>query len=213
MLLSDNAFNYPFLKFTTKWLKGKIQYTNLRPYTKLISQEIDWITAPVSLEGIGSFRQRVTKNGGFIFEEQFDFPPPRPDAGAVEIGYRGLARLAGPAGGNDGPGDRARAPRPTASPGRPPAAPPSASGTPAAPAPPPRLNGVRSVSSAATRQTTSARSTVSSPASRYASLRSAVPLTVNLCSARASRCSACRCRMKSSRRGRSWRMSRLTGRC
>ena len=29
MLLSDNAFNYPFLKFTSKWLKGKIQYTNI----------------------------------------------------------------------------------------------------------------------------------------------------------------------------------------
>jgi hypothetical protein len=42
---------------------GKIQYTNLTPYTKLISQEIDWKSAPVSLEGIGSFRQRITKHG------------------------------------------------------------------------------------------------------------------------------------------------------
>lgn len=42
---------------------GKIQYTNLTPYTNLISQEIDWKSAPVSLEGIGSFRQRLTKNG------------------------------------------------------------------------------------------------------------------------------------------------------
>lgn len=29
VLLSDNAFNYPFLKFTSSWLKGKIKYTNL----------------------------------------------------------------------------------------------------------------------------------------------------------------------------------------
>jgi hypothetical protein len=29
LLLSDNAFNYPFLKLTTTWLKGRVQYTNL----------------------------------------------------------------------------------------------------------------------------------------------------------------------------------------
>jgi hypothetical protein len=29
MLLSDNAFNYPFLKSTSKWLKGRIQYTSI----------------------------------------------------------------------------------------------------------------------------------------------------------------------------------------
>ena len=28
LLLSDNAFNYPFLKITTSWLKGRLQYTN-----------------------------------------------------------------------------------------------------------------------------------------------------------------------------------------
>ncbi|HEY0656676.1 MAG TPA: TonB-dependent receptor [Chryseosolibacter sp.] len=42
---------------------GKVQYTNLTPYTNLINQEIDWKSAPVSLEGIGSFRQRLTKTG------------------------------------------------------------------------------------------------------------------------------------------------------
>lgn len=42
---------------------GKIQYTNLRPYTNLISQRVDWKTAPASLEGIGSVRQHVGKNG------------------------------------------------------------------------------------------------------------------------------------------------------
>ncbi len=42
---------------------GKVQYTNLTPYMGLINQEIDWIAAPVSWEGIGSFRQRVNKNG------------------------------------------------------------------------------------------------------------------------------------------------------
>jgi hypothetical protein len=44
---------------------GKVQYTNLRPYTGLISQRIDWKTAPTSLEGVGAFRQRVGKTGMF----------------------------------------------------------------------------------------------------------------------------------------------------
>lgn len=44
---------------------GKVQYTNIRPYFKLISQQIDWNTAPASLEGIAALRQRVGKNGIF----------------------------------------------------------------------------------------------------------------------------------------------------
>lgn len=44
---------------------GKIHYTNLRPYTGLINQRVDWKTAPVSIEGIGAFRQRVGKHGIF----------------------------------------------------------------------------------------------------------------------------------------------------
>lgn len=44
-------------------IAGKVQYTNLRPYTNLINQEIDWKTAPVSLEGIAAYRQRVGKQG------------------------------------------------------------------------------------------------------------------------------------------------------
>jgi hypothetical protein len=44
---------------------GKIQYTNLRPYTKLISQRIDWMEAPTSLEGITAFRQKVGDHGMF----------------------------------------------------------------------------------------------------------------------------------------------------
>jgi hypothetical protein len=52
---------------TQSWGDGsaaaKLQYTNLRPYTKLISQEIDWVNAPKSLQGIGSFRQRLTQTG------------------------------------------------------------------------------------------------------------------------------------------------------
>jgi outer membrane cobalamin receptor len=42
---------------------GKVQYTNLRPYIGLISQEIDWSEAPVSLEGSAAFRQEVGENG------------------------------------------------------------------------------------------------------------------------------------------------------
>jgi hypothetical protein len=29
LLLSDNAFNYPYLRITSQWFKGKLQYTNL----------------------------------------------------------------------------------------------------------------------------------------------------------------------------------------
>jgi hypothetical protein len=29
LLLSDNAFNYPFIRFTQQWLKGRIQYNNI----------------------------------------------------------------------------------------------------------------------------------------------------------------------------------------
>ncbi len=42
---------------------GKVQYTNLQPYMGLINQRIDWIAAPVSMEGSGAFRQQVGKDG------------------------------------------------------------------------------------------------------------------------------------------------------
>jgi len=29
LLLSDNAFNYPYVRFTHQWFKGKVQYTNI----------------------------------------------------------------------------------------------------------------------------------------------------------------------------------------
>lgn len=29
LLLSDNAFNYPYVRFTQQWFKGKVQYTNI----------------------------------------------------------------------------------------------------------------------------------------------------------------------------------------
>lgn len=42
---------------------GKIQYTNIRPYYKLLDQEIDWKTPPASIEGVAAFRQQVGKTG------------------------------------------------------------------------------------------------------------------------------------------------------
>ncbi len=42
---------------------AKLQYTNLRPYVGLVRQEIDWDLAPVSVEGVGAFRQRIGKYG------------------------------------------------------------------------------------------------------------------------------------------------------
>ncbi|MBX7124072.1 MAG: TonB-dependent receptor [Cyclobacteriaceae bacterium] len=40
---------------------GKIQYTNLRPYTKLINQRIDWREPVVSTEGTAAYRQQIGK--------------------------------------------------------------------------------------------------------------------------------------------------------
>jgi hypothetical protein len=52
---------------TQAWENGsaaaKIQYTNLRPYVGLISQQIDWKNAPTSIEGVGAFRQKIGTHG------------------------------------------------------------------------------------------------------------------------------------------------------
>jgi hypothetical protein len=52
---------------TQAWDRGsasaKIQYTNIRPYFNMINQVIDWKEPPVSIEGIGAFRQRVGEHG------------------------------------------------------------------------------------------------------------------------------------------------------
>ncbi len=50
---------------------GKIQYTNIRPYFGLINQEVDWKDAPVSLEGVAAFRQRVGKSSMVKFYGNF----------------------------------------------------------------------------------------------------------------------------------------------
>lgn len=42
-------------------LSGKIQYTNLRPYTNLINQRVDWKEPMVGLEGSTAFRQQIGK--------------------------------------------------------------------------------------------------------------------------------------------------------
>jgi CarboxypepD_reg-like domain/TonB-dependent Receptor Plug Domain len=44
-------------------IAGKFQYTNIRPYVTLISQEIDWIKAPASIEGSAVFRHKTGENG------------------------------------------------------------------------------------------------------------------------------------------------------
>lgn len=44
-------------------LAGKVQYTNIRPYFGLISQETDWETPPAAIEGVAAFRQQVGQNG------------------------------------------------------------------------------------------------------------------------------------------------------
>jgi hypothetical protein len=51
---------------------AKIGYTDIRPYFNLISQEIDWKTPPVSLEGSAAYRQKVGKDGIFKFFGNFN---------------------------------------------------------------------------------------------------------------------------------------------
>lgn len=51
---------------------GKIQYTNIRPYTNLISQEIDWIDAPASVEAVGAYRVNIGKDGILKFYQNFN---------------------------------------------------------------------------------------------------------------------------------------------
>jgi hypothetical protein len=58
MLLSDNAFNYPFLKFTSKWCKGRIQYTNIFASLNQMKR-LDEFTTPEA----GYFR----KSGSFHY--------------------------------------------------------------------------------------------------------------------------------------------------
>lgn len=53
-------------------VSGKVQYTNLKPYTGAIRQETDWIDAPTSLETSTAFRQEVGKHGMFKFYGNFN---------------------------------------------------------------------------------------------------------------------------------------------
>ncbi len=53
-------------------LSGKIQYTNIRPYFGLISQRVDWKTAPASLEGSAAYRAQVGKDGVLKFFGNFN---------------------------------------------------------------------------------------------------------------------------------------------
>lgn len=48
LLLSDNAFNYPYLKITSQWLKGKLQYTNI--YAVLMNLETGGSKTPQNTE-------------------------------------------------------------------------------------------------------------------------------------------------------------------
>lgn len=51
---------------------AKVQYTNLRPYTGLISQRIDWLDAPASVEGVGAYRVNIGKDAILKFYQNFN---------------------------------------------------------------------------------------------------------------------------------------------
>lgn len=48
LLLSDNAFNYPYLRVTSQWLKGRLQYTNI--YAVLMNLETGGAKTPLYTE-------------------------------------------------------------------------------------------------------------------------------------------------------------------
>lgn len=48
LLLSDNAFNYPYLRLTSEWFKGRLQYTNI--YAVLMNLETGGAKTPLYTE-------------------------------------------------------------------------------------------------------------------------------------------------------------------
>lgn len=48
LLLSDNAFNYPYLRVTSEWFKGRLQYTNI--YAVLMNLETGGAKTPPNIE-------------------------------------------------------------------------------------------------------------------------------------------------------------------
>ncbi len=50
LLLSDNAFNYPYLRVTSQWFKGKLQYTNL--YAVLMNLTTGGAKTPPNTEAL-----------------------------------------------------------------------------------------------------------------------------------------------------------------
>lgn len=50
LLLSDNAFNYPYARITSQWLKGKLQYTNI--YAVLMNLETGGAKTPKNTEAL-----------------------------------------------------------------------------------------------------------------------------------------------------------------
>ncbi len=44
-------------------LSAKAQYTNLDPYMGIISQDLDWVDAPTSMEGSAAYRQKISSTG------------------------------------------------------------------------------------------------------------------------------------------------------
>lgn len=51
---------------------GKVQYTNIKPYFGLISQRVDWHSAPVSLQGSTAYRHQIGKDGMLKFFGNFN---------------------------------------------------------------------------------------------------------------------------------------------
>jgi len=71
-ILSVGADVAQTLAFDRSSWTGKLQYTNINPYFRFISQRVDWKSAPVSLEGSTAYRQQVGKDGMLKFFGNFN---------------------------------------------------------------------------------------------------------------------------------------------
>lgn len=71
LLLSDNAFNYPYLKITSRFLKGKIQYTNL--YAILTNLSTGGTKTPKGTERLYQKKPAAFQELSFAFSRHFQF--------------------------------------------------------------------------------------------------------------------------------------------
>jgi hypothetical protein len=71
LLLSDNAFNYPYMKITSRFLKGRIQYTNL--FAILTNLSTGGTVTPRGTERLYQKKPAAFQELSFAFTRFFQF--------------------------------------------------------------------------------------------------------------------------------------------